>query len=212
MKEFPILFSPEMVKAILAEEKTQTRRILKLTEFGPSNTKGYEWHYRDAKTHCWHDVSTERLIEKASPYGAVGDRLWVKEPYRLEPMRDHLSPLQSLAQGTAPMITYEADGKAPEGQGRFRNSRFMPRVFSRITLEITNIRIERLHEITEIDVWAEGCREDWPTDINGEAWTLTDAAARRRFLALWESIYGAGSSRLNPWLWVIEFKRVEVGV
>jgi len=184
VKERPILFKGEMVRAIIESRKKQTRRILKdkkdVAILGEGC--GVLWD------------------EQACPYGEVGDRLWVRESFRTETnYYDDLKPSQlSGDEG----ILYCADGDYSHNKtvGRYRPPMFMPRGLSRITLEITDIRVERLNDISESDAIAEGiigvCEDGlWNDPCD-------------KFADLWESINGAGSWDLNPWVWVVEFKKI----
>lgn len=178
MKERPILMSAPMVRAILAGAKRQTRRI----------------------------AMPKRSIEPMTdecPYGQPGDRLWVRETWQSAPLRG--------------VFAYRADPMwsgvpAPTPDGRWRPSIHMPRCASRITLEITGVRVERLRDINEDDAIAEGIQ---PAALTGH-WRLygrgangdMDRSPRVSYRSLWESINGQGSWDANPWVWVIEFRRV----
>jgi hypothetical protein len=123
-------------------------------------------------------------------YGQPGDRLWVKETF--------------WTGGTKEETAYRADAEMPSSATKmgckWKPSIFMPRKASRITLEIVNVRVERLQNITEEDANAEGI----PSRMSVQ--TLTPAVAD--YAALWESINGYGSWTMNPWVWVIEFKKL----
>lgn len=125
----------------------------------------------------------------ACPYGQVGDRLWVRESFAV--CEDN-------------NIFYKADGKPDPWDGwdgvKWKPSIHMPRQASRITLEITGIRVERLNDISEADAIAEGCQ------CAGVPASLTNRGA---FAKLWESINGFDSWSVNPWVWVVEFKVVK---
>ena len=208
MKERPILFSGPMVRALLDGSKTQTRRAMKPqpTEFvgGPGVTL--------------QDGSPAPLIplddsvepygrEIACPYGKLGDRLWVRETWH-----DASSSLHSCALYRADGIDLHWDKWAP--------SIHMPRWASRITLEITSVRVERLQDISEADALAEGIVEcPIPADDEGprrigymvgpddgkSGLSVTPIQAYRD---LWESINGPESWAANPWVWAIEFRRL----
>jgi len=191
MKERPILFSGPMVRAILEGRKTQTRRIVKPQ---PVET---EW----------------RRI--ACPYGQPGDRLWVKETFATKQVKGltiastkpNDPEAEMLARATHRFRAYRADqwenDEVPEGM-TWRPSIYMPRWASRLTLAIVRVRVERLQDITEEDAIAEGSQEPALVPIVGAC--LTERAV---YAKLWEAINGAGSWALNPWVWVVEFKRVE---
>ena len=196
MKERPILFSGPMVRAILEGRKSQTRRMVKRLQIGCLSV----------------DCPADRIsFVDRCPYGQPGDRLWVKETHRF----DGLDPKIALRSQCLDEISYRADmqGDRACDDCAWRPSIFMPRWASRITLEITSVRVERLNEISDADALKEGCEMDgefpkeqphpkcgmigWDDPVEWYSW-------------LWESINGPGSWDLNPWVWVVEFKRLEV--
>jgi hypothetical protein len=172
MKERPILFKPEMVNAILEGKKTQTRRVVKIR-------KAVDEIIRPLPDIC--------------PYGVVGDRLWVREAWSIAEKK--FDPEVSR-------IVYRADGVDPlpdaTGRARWRPSIHMPRAASRLLLEVTEVRIERLKDITDKDARAEG------VDLTGLGLT----SYRQAFFWLWRSINGQESLDSNPWVWVISLKKV----
>lgn len=180
MKERPIIFQGEMVRAILDGRKTQTRRVVKDTGF----------YAIDPAIHG-QEVATRELKALATqcPYGAPSDRLWVRETFTDEAggiwpyLGDH--------------IYYRADPLQPMCE-RWTPSILMPRWASRITLEITGVRVERLQDISEADAKSEGAE---PAECCH--------AHYHGFSKLWESINGKGSWDVNPWVWVINFERVQ---
>lgn len=230
MTERGMIFNAEMVRAILDDRKTQTRRPIKwkqtrFTEIG-EREDGSKWPWsEDAEHACdfWHPC----------PFGAVGDRIWVREAYRFPASLDDVSPTgvgeMAVATGYrkpwAPTF-YEFTGTFSDGwkgfetppkvsnAGKLRPSIHMPRWASRILLEITDVRVERLNAISEEDARAEGiidggclnCGEPEPCGCANPEPDATDA-----FAYLWQSIYGQENWNANPWVWVIEFKRVEGG-
>lgn len=235
MKERGMIFNGEMVRAILDGRKTQTRRPIKwkqtrFTEIG-EREDGSKWPWsEDAEHACdfWHPC----------PFGAVGDRIWVRETW------------SDVNLDGAPAVAYRADDEVydlmeneslldEDGafnyqdtrvskyqfaawhsdlisgiEGNWRPSIHMPRWASRILLEITGVRVERLNAISEEDARAEGiidggclnCGEPEPCGCANPEPDATDA-----FAYLWQSIYGQESWNADPWVWVIEFKRVEGG-
>lgn len=192
MKERPILFSAPMVRALLDGSKTQTRRAAKLT--GAGHVKEVGGHRR------WHPADENCIA--ACPYGQPGDRLWVRETWI-----DASSSLHSC-------VIYRADGDDQVCGVPWKPSIFMPRAASRILLEVTAVRIERLHAISEDDALAEGvvkirdaCHviKGFDYDLSG----LCHTNAVTPYAKLWESINGPESWAQNPWVWVIEFKRVQ---
>jgi hypothetical protein len=202
MKERPILFSAPMVRALLAGTKTQTRRVAKFNYAGRLEKAGKQWHRDDPNA------------VNACPYGQPGDRLWCKETWRTTRGLDHCKPT-GLGFGAA--IRYEGDQWRPGfglvDPGKLRPSLFMRRWMSRITLEITEIRVERLQSISEADAEAEGVT---PASRDHTAAAVAYIFGAKEFQAhksayatLWEQLNGAGSWALNPWVWVVSFKRVE---
>ena len=206
MKERPILFSGPMVRAILEGRKTMTRRVVKpegahhLFAFLdlPGNQTG-EW--------AW--CSSSHVVSKHihCPYGQTGDRLWVRESMLFDP-----------DQGWR----YSADGAdvIDENYGKINQrcpSIHMPRSCCRILLEIVSVRVERLHEISEADAQAEGVERvvvgsGWRRycDPDSEEVGVPPCGnARRSFRSLWKFINGDESWNANPWVWVVEFKRVQ---
>jgi hypothetical protein len=208
MKEHPILFSAPMVRALLDGSKTQTRRVVK------------PWVVSDL-THKPVPADLEYLPDftcyrSTCPYGQPGDRLWVREAFRLVRTvpggadGDKIPPSMFLDSTRK----FEADGSTslPDGWmrvfGKLRPGIHMPRWASRITLEITGVRVERLRDISPEDCWVEGIQEMRDAgDENGEL----RGSVKQDYQALWESINGPGSWDANPWVWVVEFKRVEGG-
>ena len=135
----------------------------------------------------------ENKIATRCPYGQPGDRLWVREAWRTVAEADAIPP-RDLRE--AQRIWYDAETPHQPGAGKCRPSLFMPRWASRITLKITGTRLERLNDISEADAIAEGVLT-----------TPGQDTPRTAFRALWESINGMGSWEINPWLWVVEFRR-----
>ena len=208
MKERPILFSGPMVRAILDGSKTQTRRILKSScqEIGERDD-GSRWPWSENPDNAadhWH----------ACPHGQPGDRLWVRETFQgplFDGDRESEYRADPEAFNTPEFCQYAADGgQAPEFMTmddewvcRWRPSIHMPRWASRILLEIVSVRVERLQNIGSEEIEAEGV-------VTSDA-AIMEQGCRARvidFTSLWESINGAGSWDANPWVWVVEFKRV----
>jgi len=175
MKERPILFAAPMVRAILAGQKTQTRRVCK-GQRELSNA---------------YDFPLDRC-----PYGQPGDRLWVREAWRVCSESDGVKPRDMDA---AYRVWFEADAPHQPGAGRLRPGMFMPRRLSRITLEVIGVRVERLHQISRGDATAEGCPFANMRDAESPV---------RWYEGLWRLINGPGSWDANPWVWVVEFERV----
>jgi len=225
--ERPILMSAPMVRAILAGEKTQTRRVVKSPStkhqdvvfvFDDINNAWWPFFSDDGESSVTDD-GMEAPIE--CPYGRPGDRLWVREAWRTCSPYDPFSPAQ-IDSGAA--VFWMADESkrlnGPEHWGRYRHARFMPRWASRITLEVTAVRVERLQDISEADSIAEGITH-LPELLNGRwgGWNRytikTDnvshnaPTAREVYEMLWGLINGPGSWELNSWVWVVEFRRVD---
>ena len=193
MKERPILFSAPMVRAILEGRKTQTRRVVKDL---PADV--FEEVGRDVLTGEYHFVKGALGYTRACRYGERGDRLWVRETWR--PALEHLSECTSSKDVRFAASVSEAEWAI----SRWRPSIHMPRWASRINLDVIGVRVERLQEISEADALAEGALQPW-TGLDRGSDTRT---ARSEFEALWASINGAESWAANPWVWVVEFKRV----
>ncbi|AZL46597.1 TPA: hypothetical protein MFO42_25530 [Klebsiella pneumoniae] len=236
MTERGMIFNAEMVRALLSGRKTQTRRIIKpQPEATLSGSLSGKWLSRplnglllpkieDIAIHC--------------PFGAVGDRIWVRETWgvvsheldedgRIQPWTPdrpatviHEMPFgNGYYSGHA---IYAADGDFTwgdddgyeDGRSCWKPSIHMPRAASRILLEITTVRVERLNAISEEDARAEGiidggclnCGEPEPCGCANPEPDATDA-----FAYLWQSIYGQENWNANPWVWVIYFERIEGG-
>lgn len=191
MTERPILFSAPMVRALLDGTKTQTRRVVK---------EGGVRVMRDGNL-CIAGVAFSSPDEhkSACPYGQIGNRLWVREAFAgTIAYERHGYPLKEWGN----KLWYIADGEPRSGQWtRPRPSIHMPRCLSRITLEIVSVRVERLNDISEVDVIAEGVR--------GDQYAGLERSHARAYSTLWESINGPGSWEANPWVWVVNFKRVQ---
>jgi len=229
MKERPIIFSAPMVRAILEGRKTQTRRIV--------NPKWscVDWEYVSVGDRC-HTLASHA-------HGTIGDRLWVREGFARVPAtayRCSTGVHQTADPGDSDMCVVYREGWERSSPGGWRSPIFMPRWASRITLEITEVRIERLRAISEADAVAEGstmrpscngfrhASPGWSMDWSrvgefsrfaaaaqrGQKAPLTEGdislgTAEGAFANFFNRIHGAGSWDTNPWVWVIEFKKVE---
>lgn len=189
MADRPILFNDAMVRAILAGTKTQTRRVVKGDPLRWLDESGFS---PDFMSHPENDLC---------PYGQPGDRLWVRETFQRFSDDGEILYKADPA-GFDEMNELKRDGCL---EARWRPAIHMPRWASRITLEVTAVRIERLQQISEEDAKAEGAIGALNNSI-GDNW-----CAREAFAALWQSINGPGSWDANPWVWVIEFKRLADG-
>ena len=186
MKERPILFSAPMVRAILDGSKSQTRRVVKQDRDGLLDCK---------PTPAW-DAFWQCV---ACPYGKPGDRLWVRETWSADAWFDGHAPNDIP---DSAYIAYAAGRRAvawPAAMGKVRPSIHMPRWASRILLEVTDVRVERAQDISDRDARDEGAEQI------GDCEGAYVAGFRR----LWESINGADSWSANPWVWVVEFRRIE---
>lgn len=228
MRERPILFSAPMVQAILEGRKTQTRRVVKPQPL---------WVAEPSVPFSTVDADPKGII--ACPYGRPGDHLWVKEAWQYADWTDdgypwvrYAADRQKLLHESIPQNwderlndtwehlsrdeNYGIDNCAADR--RMRSSRFMPRWASRITLEITGVRVERLQDISEADAIVEGIERvggamscsPWKNYRIGKSGEMSMhcSAPTRSYMTLWESINGPGSWDANPFVWVVEFKRV----
>ena len=212
MKERPILFSTEMVKAILEGRKTQTRRIIKKQPHGAG-----EWVRQLAS---WLFPNVNPYIKLKCPYGQPGDRLWVRETWALNPW-SYLGGCKYIYRSDYESFPKNEIGKSYPDIDKWRPSIFMPREACRILLEVTDVRVERLQDITEEDAKAEGITdiefypdEGFPLSIGHMAGqddgkTSLHTTRVKAYAALWESINGEGSWEKNPWVWVISFERIQ---
>jgi hypothetical protein len=225
MKSRPIPFSAPMVRALLNGSKTQTRRVVKpdmnleqrqSTGFSYTDKKGMRWMCGVGSS----DAETMRnFTRQHCPYGQPGDQLWVREAWRARREFDSVKPsdLEGPVDGIlGTPIIYEASRHESVQFGKLRRSMFMPRWASRITLEITGVRVERLQDISEADAIAEGIKTNaaWPGGFFKNYLLNSEQDVRalppvRSYQSLWESINGPGSWGANPWVWVVEFKRLE---
>jgi hypothetical protein len=212
IKERPILFSGPMVRALLDGSKTQTRRVIKPKQQPDGVVPGTDRPF-------WLQVKHGPEV----PYPCTpGDRLWVRETWSIECLGRIGTP---EGYDCSYELEYRADGATrefdcPPGtddsaylraydrmRGDWWPSIHMPRWASRITLEVTGVRVERLDDISEADARAEGVTiED--RHMNGYCAGEARPPSIRAFRDLWESINGAESWTINPWVWVVEFKRV----
>jgi len=240
-KERPILFSAPMVCAILDDRKTMTRRIVKPQPVYETTSQGVRW-YRWRGQGMTDPEGIKQCLPLNCPYGQVGDRLWVRETWQEFFDEEIPSDRTRAVRGRMGIpakpdrlsyIVYRADGETPDhpehGRANWKPSIFMPRWASRITLEITGVRVERLNDIILIDAMAEGVkaitkdgelvkygipdRDGLPGSDNiGWPWREWCVSPVDAFQWLWQSINGPDAWEANPWVWVISFKRVSVAV
>lgn len=224
MTERPILMSAPMIKAILAGTKTQTRRPVKwrgvesglnLQFSGLSVERSYDKWVLTSPTR---DSHAYRSAPITCPYGLRGDRLRVKEAawmwcerrpngktktgrqkWLYVPMRE-AGIFYAADHPTKPTIGVVSPNTGNQWGWRLKIGRFLPAWASRITLEVTGVRVERLQDISEADAQAEGCGSTVDYEVG---FTYV-----HEYAELWKSINGPGSWDANPWVWVVEFKRV----
>ncbi len=197
MRERPILFNGAMVRAILAGRKTQTRRAVKGVAL--------DWLGKAQFTPEYVASPGNDLC----PFGQAGDRLWVRESFTdlrgtgIEHRPNIDGPIQRYAYSADTLPGSPGDYARKDYGIKWRPSIHMPREACRLVLEITAVRIERLHEISEADALAEGIDHN---AMNGYALAGMHRSAGFAFRDLWTSIGGDWDS--NPWVWVIDFKLV----
>jgi len=230
VKERPILFSGSMVNAIREGRKTQTRRVVRpqpepMSPFAPAALPGdWTWH----RGGCSYTVSNSPHgpadIADDCPYGVPGDRLWVREKWRphwTEELGACICYVDGSLRKPRGLTEYQGHrfmdmiGDYDENNpSPWRPSIHMPRWACRLVLEVVSVRVERVQEITSDDAGAEGvgsaiwesCRWKHPIGVwpDGEGRSVE----RSNFASLWQEINGNGSWAVNPWVWVIEFKKV----
>ncbi|WP_200982589.1 ASCH domain-containing protein [Klebsiella quasipneumoniae] len=250
MKERGMIFNSEMVRAILDGRKTQTRRIMKVqpesNQLGLLLITDSTKHSDIGKYHWAESNATGNHVRSklfSSPFGAVGERIWVRETWATLGNEEgcYVDWEDNLCKGdersaariyrasceqrpcdyglwSIPDDAYwKPHTKEHKFEGAWRPSIHMPRWASRILLEITDVRVERLNAISEEDAEAEGIDMEALYDSQDCYDCIADHNMTGRptvtgaFKYLWESIYGEESWKSNPWVWVIEFKRVEGG-
>jgi hypothetical protein len=216
VKERPILFSAPMVRAILEGRKTVTRRVCKPQPSAHAHTTCASGNPMGAWWETGKDINR-------CPHGQTGDRLWVRETWYCDHFEVQKGPYlqpadmhdldQSREDGE---LVYAADGLAPyeQEQPTWKPSIHMPRWASRILLEITEVRVERLQDISEDQAKAEGVRrmrdgsDTWVSREGPGDLVTPWPTAKEAFSDLWNSINGPHAWQSNPWVWVVEFKRV----
>ncbi|WP_394990032.1 hypothetical protein [Emticicia sp.] len=205
----PILFSTEMVQAILDGRKTMTRRIVKFgfDQKDFSFIKIMQNTDNQIGTHAFFNGDQITATIKC-PYGNIGDELWVRETWQQRSEKAMQLGFEKY---------YYKAGWEGCTDGGWKPSIFMPREASRITLEITDIRVERLQSISNKDAKAEGAAVNLTLKdfdlLKGLEWVIPRPFLEHQFgfLALWSRINGIDSWQENPWVWVIEFNVKEVG-
>ncbi|BCP53836.1 hypothetical protein K32_24530 [Kaistia sp. 32K] len=215
MADRSIPFTAPMVRALIAGTKTQTRRLTGVPTI--EEVAGFGWHVHN-KAGGVMNVDAHNIGKVAAELLPIqpGDRLWVREAWQTTPSLDHLNATQIAAacaeagwkRPWAPLL-FNADGKKRgsaeewngEDVGRRRSGRFMPRWASRLTLTVTEVRAERLRDISEADAIAEGVERDsdgWRDYLMPS--TQCCVTARASYRTLWEAINGPGAWKANPWV------------
>lgn len=217
IKERPMLFSAPMVRALLDGSKTQTRRIMK-PQPQPAPEPGKHWWPSNPHQSM---LRVEDEMQKwtglagdCCPYGDHGDRLWVRETHR--PIFGQTCGLIGVDYQADPREKWERLGDAPDCliKSKWTPSIHMRREYSRILLEVVSVRVERLQDISEADAKAEGIEPHEVRQFAIYGMSAAERAAVYRdaavgpYRGLWQQINGADSWDANPWVWVVEFKRL----
>ncbi|MEG6522361.1 hypothetical protein [Desulfotomaculum sp. 1211_IL3151] len=187
--EKPILFNTEMVRVILAGKKTQTRRIIKNCIICDGNLVMKKWGIDDTVSPSKRIFGVSAL-PKHAPY-QVGDILWVRETW-----------VEYWHNGEFEHYRYKANGVHPEEHVNWKPSIHMTRDAARLFLKVTNVSVERLQDITEMDARAEGC---FLPSYDIESGELVGSSTTL-FKIVWDGVYGNWKD--NPWVWVIEFEKI----
>lgn len=204
MKERPILFSGPMVRALLEGRKTQTRRVVDAGQFRPgrgATPRDFDsvGEWSKASGRCFEGRSEKYpgviLGLLLCPYGQPDDQLWVRETWQATP------PSYEAAMGRTLYAADCPDGKHPPN---WRPSIHMPRWACRIRLEVTGVRVERVQDISEADAKAEGFAESF--ESAGACHERTPA--RENFLTTFYELNKRAPRDQNPWVWVVEFRRI----
>lgn len=199
-KELPILFSTEMVQAILAGRKIQTRRVInpQPIKLGDVYTDASQCYRKEGAILYWQDGAQTKC--KWQP----GDMLWVREAFRLNECWDDTAPHFGDN-----IIDYKASPDiCPECYvGNWKPSIHLPKTQSRIWLEVESVNVEQLHDITESDAMCEGVKEPL-TNMHPalKQFKTREPNYRTAFAKLWFEINGVDSWKSNPWVWIIKFK------
>jgi len=220
MTDRPILQTAADVRAALAGRKTQTRRVLKPQPEYIESSGRWKWSLppKTRRNVTGGSVATgSREFWEYAPNGsfpyAVGDRLWVREAHALLPATAYR---MSIGTGTIAQVEHPTDGYTAavfregfdrSGHPRWRPSIHMPRWASRLTLTVTDVRVQRLHDISEADAIAEGCERLPPLMVEGGKITCTSAEVtfRNGFRDIWNRRHGPGAWDRNDWVAAITF-------
>jgi len=191
MSDRPIIFSAPMIRALLDGRKSMTRRVLKVQpgELDCPISVGCEWHVTDSRG--------GNMSPLPVPY-AVGDRLWCREGFSYGWPVEENHQLPECNQEHA--ITYRTDGNRPFGGGKWHSPIHMPRWASRLTLIVTDVRVQRLQDISEADAVAEGIEPGRRLSCGGMSHTAVDI-----FCDIWNSLHGPEAWGANPWVAALTF-------
>lgn len=211
MADRPILFSGPMVRAILDGRKTQTRRVVKdQPEFGEKYAAHDPWFGEDGLWRWMHGVVCRERTAVRCRYGVVGDRLWVRETFQYESktgdfewdVKNCLIRYRATEPDAGPWVNAE-----DVESSAWRPSIHMPRWASRLTLEVTGVRVERVQDISAKDAVSEACL---PGRAGMRTIALNGVTAFDAFRQTWDSLNAKRgySWDANPWVWVLEFKRI----
>ena len=213
IKEHPILFSAPMVRAILEGRKTVTRRVCKPQPSAKAHTTCASGNPMGA----WWETGKDII---RCPYGKPGDRLWVRETFidlrgtGVEHRPDPDGPIQRYAYAADCRPGSHSDEARKDFGLKYKPSIHMPRAACRILLEITDVRVERLQDISEDQAQAEGVRlmrdgsDTWVSREGPGNLVTPWPTAKEAFSDLWNSINGPHAWAANPWVWAVSFKRV----
>lgn len=224
----PIPFSAPMIRALIEGRKTQTRRIISrlngkgaVTEFGPSTTSGYDWHFRD-KRMLWQRVRDSRLRELL-PW-RVGRRLWVRETFKLHSTFNDLKP----SEAPRSRVFYLADLAYSPSGSRVHSPIHIPRWASRLTLIVEDVRVRQLQEIGEEDAKAEGLaclskdlgrvwkwglpESDGLPGPSAWEWQMWCVGHRPAYAKLWNSLHGPDAWSANPWIAALTFRVIRANI
>lgn len=224
MRDHPILFSGSMIRAILAGTKTQTRRVMKPQPDSDAIITVGEIGTSRGAAYIRYPMEGGHTLRVPCPYGEPESSLWVRETCRADELASGLDGVRYLADDAFREIENTEDASDKWMDLRWYGNRaspvapvktvpaiHMPRWASRITLEITGIRVERLQVISEADAKSEGCGQ---VGVDTGMVSVSSAPIEigsyiAAYCDLWESINGPGSWDANPWVWVVEFRRVD---
>lgn len=228
MRERPILMSGPMVRALVDGRKTQTRRAVKVQPRwveadnayhaggGFRGTPGWRWTggpKKNPRDFSWAEDDAPTLEDNACPYGIPGDRFWVREAWKSLPGPSLSRPYDPATEhefGELPRVLYRADPAFGESSGEkgWKPSIHMPRWASRLTLEVTGVRVERVQDISWGDAVAEGCKDPRRAMMRSDP--AHPRSPVRQYRALWDSLNATRGHgwAANPWVWVVEFQRV----